>query len=210
MRLTYESKTGELVEGYFSDLLLSREDEKIAGEMTIYKRIPVYGLYDREKILSIPRSVRIDDNGVWFFTFNRERFNFLDFIVPTPKEFCENITKKSSNYRDSTLSGILVKYGLDSIRVMHRVKKCDVVNFCGMVLKFEISSSFDKEEDFDWIEYKFVKFGESDNPLDNYKLRLVPVNPDEAKIYPTVHTYTSDLVSMFRTCTDKFRLKANV
>lgn len=210
MRVTYKSKNGEEIVGYFSDNFLSRSEEKIAGYITIYKSVPIFGEYENEKLVSIDRTVRIDSDGNWFFTYNGEKFNFLDYVTPTPKEFCENITKKSSKYTSHTLSSILFKYGLDSIHVMHHVKKCNVIDFCGMVVKFESNSPFDKEEDFDWIEYKFIQTGYSDDPLDNYKLRLVPMNQEEAKIYPTIHTYTDDLIGLFSHCPDKYILKATV
>jgi hypothetical protein len=147
----------------------------------------------------------IDANGNEYFEVDGNKIMFMDFICPTPKMFVDNIEK----YRDRDLCQILMKYGMDSIRVMLRKKKLDLVNFGGTIFGFDTSSHRDKVEDLDWVEYKFVNEDFSD-PRDNYKLKLVPVDDKMRMFYGSERTYSCDLISLMQRRTDLYQVKANV
>ena len=211
MRLVYiNKKDGKEFHGYFS-CIFKEKKRKIFGNITIYKDIYEWdGFKTKRSQFPIERTVRLDENNIPFFTYDGNRYNFTDYIVDSPEKFCKNITNPSYDYSDSDLSAILYKYGMDSIRVMYHTKRCSFTSFMGMAVRLTTSSSMDDKKDFKWIEYKFVLTHFLDNPLENHKLRLIPVNEEEAAIYPSIHTYTCDLISLFEKCTDTYRLKANV
>jgi hypothetical protein len=128
----------------------------------------------------------------------------MDFICPSPDYLVENFEK----YRDKDLCQVLIKHGMDSVRIFLRKKKLDLVNFGGAIFGFDTSSPRDNIEDYDWVEYKFVNEDFSD-PKDNYKLKMIPVDEKLLHVYGSERTYVCDLVSLIKRRTDLYYLKAN-
>lgn len=150
-------------------------------------------------------NVVADANGNEYFEVDGQKINFMDFLCPAPQMFVDNLAK----YRDRDLCQVLMKHGMDSIRVMLRKKKLDLVNFDGHIFGFDTSSPRDKVEDLDWVEYKFVNEDFSD-PRDNYKLKLVPVDDKMRMFYGSERTYSCDLISLMQHRPDLYQVKANV
>lgn len=146
-----------------------------------------------------------DTNGNEYFEVDGQRINFMDFLCPTPQMFVDNIAK----YRDKDLCQILMKYGIDSIRVMLRKKKLDLVNFDGIILGFDTWSHRDKVEDLDWVEYKFVNEDFSD-PRENYKLKMIPVDEKLRMVYGSERTYSCDLIDLMKYRQDLYQIRANI
>ena len=145
-----------------------------------------------------------DANGNEYFEVDGSKIMFMDYICPTPQMFVNNISK----YRDRDLCQILMKHGMDSIRVMLRKKKLNLVNFGGAIFGFDSSSPRDNIEDWDWVEYKFVNEDFSD-PKDNYKLKLIPVDEKLRMHYGSERTYVCDLVALMQKRTDLYQVQAN-
>lgn len=190
MKLKYVLNNGEEITAYFLKKLFCGDDD-IIGSISIYNRNISYW-DDISSVSRVPvtRSVRRDENGSIYFTYDNIRYDFLDFVCPTPKEFCDNITEfKGKNYDESTLSAVLIKYGLDSIQVIKKIEH-------------------GYDSDLIEIPYKFVNEDFSD-PMENYKLKLVPANKHDYGVYPSIRTYTSDLVNLFRNCDYEYKLTPN-
>ena len=150
--------------------------------------------------------IQTDENGEKFFVFEGNKIMFNDFVCPTPQEFVNNI----GNYHSEDLCQILMRYGMESIIIAERVKKMDVFNFGnGVIIGFESHSSADKDEDFNWVDYKFVPEYLC-MPEDNYKLRMYPKDDALKGVYPSRHYYVSDLVSLVAARPDMFQVKTNV
>ena len=179
-------------------------------QQCFYNRYPkIMTVYDRETYNRIgfyeDFDVVEDENGKRYFEVNGEKVMFNDYICYTPQELIANF----KNCRDYNLCQTLMKYGMDSIRVMIRKKELERIDFCGVVVSFEVSSPRDSIEDFDWVEYKFVNEDFS-NPQDCYKLKMIPVDEKLREIYGAERTYVSDLVSLMQNCTELYQVKANM
>jgi hypothetical protein len=147
----------------------------------------------------------ITDTDGDYFMFDGQKIMFMDFICPTPEDLVNNFDE----YRDKDLCQVLMKHGMDSVRISLRKKKLDLVNFGGVVLGFDTSSPRDNIEDYDWVEYKFVNEDFSD-PKDNYKLKMIPVDDRLRAIYGSERTYVCDLVGLIAKRTDLYKIAANV
>lgn len=143
-----------------------------------------------------------DDNE--YFEVDGKRINFMDFVCPSPEYLVEHFEK----YRDKDLCQVLIKHGMDSIRIFLRKKKLNLVNFDGTIFGFDSWSSRDKVEDLDWVEYMFVNEDFSD-PRDNYKLKMIPVDEKLRMIYGSERTYVCDLAALIKKRSDLYYLKAN-
>jgi hypothetical protein len=139
-----------------------------------------------------------------YFEVDGQKIMFMDFICPSTEYLVKNFEK----YHDKDLCQVLIKHGMDSVRIMLRKKKLDLVNFGGHIFGFDTSSPRDKVEDYDWVEYKFVNEDFS-NPRDNYKLKMVPVDDDLRLVYGSERTYVCDLVSLIKHRKDLYQIKAN-
>ena len=173
---------------------------KYSGMMTVYDSVA----YECDgEYPNVP--VVYNEAGERYFELNGEKIMFNDYLCYTPKELVDNLEK----CRDYNLCQTLMKYGLDSVRVMVRKKKLERINFGqGLVLSFDVSSSYDRIEDYDWVEYGFVNKDFSD-PEDCYKLKMLPVDEKLREVYGAERTYVSDLVSLMQKCTDMYQVKAN-
>jgi hypothetical protein len=139
-----------------------------------------------------------------YFEVDGKKINFMDFICPSPAYLVEHFEK----YRDKDLCQVLIKHGMDSVRIMLRKKKLDLVNFGGHIFGFDTSSPRDNIEDYDWVEYKFVNEDFSD-PKDNYKLKMVPADEKLRQFYGSERTYVCDLVGLIKHRPDLYQIKAN-
>lgn len=151
------------------------------------------------------RTLRYDENGKKFFTWNHEKIFFDDFLAMTPDEFVNAIHNKSNVY-DEDLCHTLLKYGINCLRVEMKQKPLDRIDFGDIIIGFKTSSNHEDESKFNWIEYRFIE-EYCRMPKDNYKLKLVPANEDEYDIYPKEDYYTSDLIGLLKACSDEFRIK---
>ena len=146
--------------------------------------------------------VNTDEQKRKYFEVDGEKILLTDLICDTPQEFVDNIKDR---YGDD-LCNVLIKHGLASITVMHKVKPLEQVDFGGLSIAFQTSSNLDKEEDFDWVEYKFVD-EYLRRPEDCYKLKMVPKNDDLRGVYPTWDTYVDDMVSLFGNRPDLYKVQ---
>jgi hypothetical protein len=162
--------------------------------MTVYSEVGESGEYP----------VLADENGNKYFEIGGKRIMFNDHICYTPSELIANLDK----CRDYNLCQTLMKYGMDSLTIMLRKKKLTRYDFGGLVLSFDVSSSRDKLEDYDWVEYRFVNEDFSD-PKDCYKLKMVPRDEKLREIYGSERTYVSDLISLIQIRTDLYQLMVN-
>lgn len=149
----------------------------------------------------IKRTVRIDDNGRKFFTWNREKIYMDEFLAYTPCQLVENF--KKSRVLPEDLCHTLLRYGMDSVRVRERVKPLERVNFGGVSIGFEVSSPMDKLEDKDWVDYTFVE-EYLHTPDSCYKLKVTPLKEEYRGVYPSRSYYVGDLIGLITECTDEF------
>lgn len=181
------------VRGYYNSLSIDPEN-KTAGTFSIcISSVDQY----REAV----RTVRYDEDGKKFFTWNKKRIYIDDFLAYSPEELVEKITKdkKSALFGDS-ICKTLLKYGMDSLSMEIKQNPLDYFDFGGVKIGFR-SSRVD-EKSLVWVPYHFVKEFNR-NPEDCYKLRLDP----DVEGYPQEDYYIEDLISMLKCCPDKFRIK---
>ncbi len=159
-----------------------------------------------EPWLEIP--MQTDENGNQIFIYGDTIIMFDDYLCYTPQELVEKI-QNGESVRSEEFCQVLMRYGLDSISILEKVKKMDVFNFGGFCVGFESHSSADKDEDFDWVEYEFVSEYLCE-PKDNYKFYLLPKDDTMKSIYPSRRYYTCDFVSLIAARPDMFQVRANV
>lgn len=163
-------------------------DKSHCGTMTVYDN-------DGE-VTTIP--VLANNDGRRYFVFNDELIMFDNHYCYTPEELIKNINR----VRDYQLCQTLLKYGMDSIRVMRNILDFD---------HRHLGKKFNVEEQLKngiWIEYRFQSEYLHD-PKDNYKLLLVPANKKDVENYASWRTYVCDMVSLFANRPDLYQLKAN-
>ena len=170
-------------------------NDYVAGDMTVFGTMITYddnGESGEYKVLK-------DNNGNRYFVVDGEQIMFDDYHCYTPSELIANI----KNIRDYNLCQTLMKYGIDSVRLMRNV------------LDFDHRASMKKHdakyqlENGQWIEYKFVEGEYLSEPKDNYKLKLTPANEVDREDYPDWRTYVCDMVSLFAHRPDLYQLKVN-
>lgn len=194
----FNTKNSGEIRGFFNDIT-KNEKEGIAG---------IYSIYANEngKHKEYNRTVRIDKNGKKFFTWNKEKVMFDDFICDTPAEFVEKVKNNVDRLYGDDLCRTLLKYGMDSIHVKIRKNPMDLYNIGGMILGFE--TKFKNKEDGVWVEYKFTP-EYLHNPINSYKLKMVPVNPEYIGVFSRWDTYVDDMVALFKKCTDTYDVVVN-
>lgn len=182
---SFATKKSGILRTFFNDIM---EDpaKNIAGVISFWETI-------NGKHVERNRSVRIDENGKRFFTWNKERINFDDFLAFSPSELVEKINRGEASGDD--LCHTLEKYGLDSLRISIRTKKLERINFGLFSMGFSVRSNLDKPEDFDWVDYEFVP-EYLRMPKDNYKLKLMPLLEEHRGVYPSEDFYVGDLVGL--------------
>ena len=191
MNYTFKTKEGKDLKIFYNDLFVDKDNY---GIVTFFKTTG-------NKCKEIKKDVKKDESGRLYFFYNREKLFMDEFKAYTPEELIG-----LTNMRQNDLCHTLIKYGLDSLHVLMRVKKLDIIDM-GVFgrLAFETNSPFDTDEDYVWIEYEFVD-EYLRNPKNGYKLKLKPVKMEDRELYPTKDYYVEDLVSLLRKCKDKFKL----
>lgn len=185
MTFEYRLRTGEIVKGFFNSHAKDVK-HKIAGVIDIE-------VLKNGKMREYSRTVRIDEEGNKFFTWNHEKLMFDDFICCTPQEFVDGLKSKDNRMFGDDLSKLLLKYGMGAINVYVN-KKADYFTF----------SKGKKQVEPNWVQYKFVETF-LHTPMDNYKLRLEPVSDEDKESYCGIDTYTHDLVGLFQ-CTELYKI----
>ena len=180
---------GKKTQCFYNDLEFPVDGKLVCGTMTTYDKNGESGNYYVVK----------DDEGRKHFVVNGEKIMFDDHICYTPAELVANL----ETIRDYNLCQTLMKYGMDSIRVMRNVLDFD--HRAAMVRH----DAEEQRKNGKWIEYKFV--GEYlCEPKDNYKLKLTPVNEDDREMHSDWRTYVRDMVSLFKVRKDLYQVKANI
>jgi len=197
MMFYFDTKKSGRIEGFFNNIT---KDEKngVAGVYSIY-------MSENGKHKEYSRTVRIDKNGKKFFTWNKEKIMFDDFVCDTPEEFIKRVAEKDGRLYGQALCHTLLKYGIDCLHVQIKKNPMDVYVVGDVALGFECSNNDGKGE---WVEYEFVEeFFHM--PMDNYKLKLEPVNKDYIGVYSRWDTYVDDMVALFKQCTDMYKVIVN-
>ena len=167
-----------------------------SGDMTMYGTMTTYD----ENGESGEYKVIKDQKGRLYFVVNGEQIMFDDHHCFTPNELVENL----GEIRDYNLCQTLMKYGMDSVRVMRNVLDFDHRD---AMKRHDVKEQLENGK---WIEYKFVSDEYLSEPKDNYKLKLVPAKEEDRETYPEWRTYVCDMVSLFANRADLYQLKANV
>lgn len=198
MFYVFETEKGKL-NVWISDMIsLEQKKQGILGIATVQK-------YKGDHVKDYHRSIRADENGKQFFTWDRKRIYTEDFLAFSPEELVKKFEAKEFNLRDETLCHTLIKYGIDSLHVIINTSPLMRVNFGNFSVGFEVFSSFDEETIP--VEYKFQE-EYLKRPTDCYKLKLVPAKEEEYDLYPKKEYYVSDLVSLMA-FNDDFQLVSN-
>ena len=194
MNYTFKTKEGNDLKIFYNDLFVDKDNY---GIVTFFKTTG-------NKYKEIKKNVQKDKSGRLYFFYNREKFFMDEVKACSPEELID-----LPNMGPDDLCHTLIKYGLDSLHVLMKVKKLDIIDMGKLGrIAFETSSPFDKEEDRVWIEYEFID-EYLRNPKDGYKLKLKPGKMEDRELYSTKDYYVEDLVSLLRECKDKFKLVAN-
>lgn len=141
--------------------------------------------------------------GDQFFMIDEERILLKDMVCDTPEEFMANIAKRNENH----LCNVLLKYGLDSLTVMRRVKPLKKVKVDGVSLAFNVTSKTDKPTDMGWIEYKFVD-EYMFRPEHCYKVKIMPKGKKLKDMYPTEEYFVEDFIELLNEQSNLFQVKA--
>lgn len=198
MNFNFKMKDGRVLRVFWNDLFYD-EVKHTHGTVSWFDKFDD-GTY-KERV----RTVRVDDSGREFFTWDKEKIYMDSFLACTPEELVKLYeTENDMNIISDDLTATLIKYGVDSLRLMINVVPLTRVDFGGASIAFECRSSLDKDREIP-VEYKFI---EKDYKLrDNYKYMLVPANDDEYDLYPKKRYYTSDLLGLLSGCRDTHKLK---
>lgn len=200
MNLKFRTNGGNVLKVFYNDLFLDKEN-KTHGTVHI-------GKSENGRYKGYVRTVQIAKNERRFFTWNKETFYMDDFLADTPDELVERIETENSNVTEADLCATLQKYGMNSLRLMIKTKPLNIVSLpFGGYMAFETYSNHEREEDYQWIEYKFNE-DYLRMPSDCYKLKLVPADEKNFTIYPKEDFYVGDLVSLIKTRKDLYKLCA--
>jgi hypothetical protein len=166
----------------------------------------VAGVYDGNK--EYARTVRLDNTGRPFFTWNGDKIFMDQFVAYTPEEIVAKINSKDEHVFSDDLCRTLMKYGMDSLLVTCSVKKLDQFEIGGMLLSFETYSNIEDKSEYKDVVYKFVP-EYLHAPSDGYKLKIVPANVEEYSRYPKRSYYVGDLVSLLSSDNTDMSLAVN-
>lgn len=195
MIFDFNTKNSGVVHGFFNDIT---RDEKlgVAGTFSIH-------INDNGKFKEYNRTVRIDADGNKFFTWNREKIMFDDFLCDSPEVFIKKVEDNNDRLYGDSLCRTLLKYGMDSLHVMIRKNPMDLYKVGDVVIGFD--RELKSADDGSWVEYRFVP-EYLHRPENNYKLQLIPADESVAMIYSRWDTYVDDMVSLFKHCKDLYRV----
>lgn len=204
MYYSFKMKNGEILRVFFNNLVsITDEENGIFGTVSFWKK-------DKKGNKEYIRSVRKDENGKNFFTWDKEKIYLNDFIAYSPEELVKRFCDKDDSLYSGDICRTLQKYGMDSLRLYIKVKPLEIFEFPGIgKLAFEVTSSFENKDKYVWVEYRFQP-EYLRMPEDDYKLKLVPAKDNELSVYPKKDYYTDDLAGLIFSCTDEFRLVANI
>lgn len=194
MYYTYKTKEGN-IKAWLNDF--TRDDKKnIFGTMEISKsnnKDICIDFHQKDEIECI-----IYDLENPYFIFNNEKIFFKDFICRNPEEFVSCIELIREGKEDNNISGdelcqILIKYGIDSLKISMFQKEMDIIKTPYFNIGFSSRSNTDRPEDFKWIDYRFDSDWLTD-PRKAYKLLLVPIDKEDKFKYPKESFYVLDII----------------
>lgn len=193
MRYNFKMENGKMLPAFYNNLFID-ESKNIYGHVSFYEGDKEY-----------TRTVRKNPSGRHFFTWDKGKVYMDSFEAFTPEELVKAFSSGDEHVFGDDICHTLEKYGMDSLHMLIKVKKLDIISLGFFTIKVETSSSFDKEEDFAWIEYNFVD-DYLRRPQDGYKLKVVPANKEEREIYLWEDFYVSDLAGLIGNRQDLYRL----
>lgn len=148
-----------------------------------------------------------DDLDRYYFNYNGEAVYMDTFIALTPEQFVEKIYS-DEYFSPDELTWTLMKYGIDSIRVIQPKKPMSGFNVGGAFFGFESYRKGEDKSQWDKVEYKLEET-DIHKLVDNYKIRLRPVLDEHIGVYASRDYYISDLVSLLAKCKDDYQIKLN-
>lgn len=193
MNYNFKMKNGKMLKAYYNDFF-EEEKSNVHG---------VVSFWVKEK--EFERTVRKDETGRKFFTWDREKIYMDNFLAYSPEELVNAFNKGEESVYGDDLCHTLEKHGMDSLHLLIKAKKLDIISVGGITIKVQTCSSVDKEEDYDWVEYEFVE-EYLRMPQDGYKLKVVPFGEKEREAYPKEDFYVCDLVGLISCRQDLYRL----
>lgn len=193
MNYSFKMENGKKLEVYYNDLFVD-EKENVYGNVSFYENGKEY-----------TRTVRGDQGKRTFFTWDKEKVYMDSFEAYSPEELVSAFSSGDEHISGNDLCHTLEKYGIDSLHMLIKTKKLDILCFGDVIIKVETSSPFDKEENFSWIEYEFSE-EYLRRPQDGYKLKLIPAHDGEKEIYPKEDFYVTDLAGLICCRQDLYRL----
>ena len=198
MNFDFNTKNSGVIRGFFNNITAC-EKKSIAGTYSIY-------VSENDKCKEYKRTVRIDKNGKRFFTWNKEKIMFDEFICDTPEELVKKFKNKEDRLYGEHLCRTLLKYGMNSVRIKIRKNPMDVYDICGCRFGFE--NKLKNEEDGVWVEYKFVP-EYLHTPERCYKLQLEPVDEEHIGVYARWDTYVDDMVYLIKVLDTEYDIIVN-
>lgn len=197
MNYTFKLSTGEELRVFYNGLFVDKV-KKTHGTVSFWKGT---GDPHREYV----RTVRVDEDGRRFFTWDHEKVFMDQFLAYSPEELVKRYEDADKNVIDDDLCHTLEKYGMDSLLLEIKEKPLTKISFGDCVIGFKTESNHDKPEEYNWITYQFLE-EYNRMPQDGYKLKLVPADKEQYEMYPKEDYYVSDLNGLILRCRDQFRL----
>ncbi|WP_097005279.1 hypothetical protein [Lacrimispora amygdalina] len=196
MNYEFKLSNGEILRVFYNDLFKD-EIKKTNGLVSFW-------LNNNNKNKEYLRTVRYEDDNKKFFTWNREKIFMDDFLAFTPQELVEKFKNKDEHINSEDLCHTLEKYGIDSLRMLIKVERNSFGSFS---LRFKTTSNMETDEDYTWVEYKFVE-DYLRMPQDGYKLKLIPSKDKEYELYSNEDFYVGDLCRLISCCRESYHLIA--
>lgn len=202
MNYKFKLKSGNIIRVFYNDLLKDEENNKFG--------IVSWGFIDKktDRYHEINKKVHKDANGDLFFMYRKEKVLFKDFLAYTPEELVKRIKLGDKTVSSEELCCTLMRYGIDSIRVLQRKKPMDVFNIGGVRVSLDVTSNLDDKSTWNMIEYKFSEY-DIFKLSDNYKIGLVPASEKDKEIYSSRDYYISDLIGLLCNRKDDYEVKVN-
>lgn len=197
MYYTFKLKNGERLKVFHQDIL-GHPIDKTHGCISFWKGS---GKNHKEYV----RTVRLDEDGREFFTWNKEKVFMDEFYALTPEELIKKYQNNDPYLCGDDLCNTLEKYGIECLLLRIKVKPLTTFRFGDYVIGIETYSNLDSEDDYDWVTYKFIE-EYNRMPKTGYKLKLVPANEELYDAYPKQDYYIDDLNSSLRMRKELFQL----
>lgn len=197
MYYTFQLKNGEKLKVFYQDIL-DHSINDTYGYVSFWKGS---GKKHKEYI----RTVRMDEDGREFFTWDKEKVFMDEFFALAPKKLMEKYQNNDRSVYGDDLCNTLEKYGIESLFLKIKEKSLTQVRFGNHMIGIQVESSMDSEEDYNWVTYKFIE-EYNRMPKDGYKLKLVPADKELYDLYPKKDYYVDDLSELIRRRKDSFEL----